>query len=167
MGLCAVIAAKMQGAKRIIMMSRHEDRQKLAIEFGATDIVAERGEEGVAKVLELTNGAGVDAALECVGTHLSTETAIKIARPGTAIGCIGLPHTKDVNMGDYFGKNIIFAGGLASVTTHNKSVLLKAVLNGEINPGKVFTATYHLDDVNQAYQDMHDRKTIKAMLAMD
>ncbi|MBY5034285.1 zinc-dependent alcohol dehydrogenase family protein [Streptococcus gallolyticus] len=166
-GLCAVIAAKMRGAKRIIIMSRHEDRQKLALEFGATDIVEERGEEGIAKVLELTNGAGVDAALECVGTHLSTETAIKIARPGAIIGRVGVPHTGDINVGDYFMTNTIFAGGPASVTTYDKSVLLKAVLDGEIDPGKVFTGTYKLDDVNQAYQDMRDRKTIKAMLIME
>ncbi|MGT2845829.1 zinc-dependent alcohol dehydrogenase family protein [Streptococcus massiliensis] len=166
-GLCAVIAAKLRGAKRIIIMSRHEDRQKLALEFGATDIVAERGEEGVAKVLELTGGAGVDAALECVGTHLSTETAISIARPGATIGRVGVPHTDDINVGDYFMKNTVFAGGPASVTTYDKAVLLKAVLDGVINPGKVFTQSYSLDDIDQAYKDMADRKTIKSMLVVE
>lgn len=166
-GLCAVIAAKLRGAKRIIIMSRHEDRQQLALEFGATDVVAERGEEGIAKVLELTNGDGVDAALECVGTHLSTETAIAIARPGAVVGRVGVPHTGDINVGDYFMKNTIFAGGPASVTTYDKAVLLKAVLDGDINPGKVFTQTYKLSDIDQAYKDMQERKTIKAMITID
>lgn len=166
-GLCAVIAAKMRGAKRIIIMSRHKDRQELALEFGATDIVEERGEEGIAKVMELTNGAGVDASLECVGTQLSTETALAVARPGAAIGRVGVPHTDDINLGNYFFQNAIIAGGPASVTTYDKSVLLDAVLKGEINPGKVFTQTYKLDDVDQAYKDMEARKTIKSMLVME
>ncbi|MBP2622005.1 zinc-dependent alcohol dehydrogenase family protein [Streptococcus panodentis] len=166
-GLCAVIAAKLRGAKRIIIMSRHEDRQKLALEFGATDVVAERGEEGIAKVLELTNGDGVDASLECVGTQLSTETAIAIARPGAVIGRVGVPHTEDINIGDYFMRNTVFAGGPASVTTYDKGVLLKAVLDGVINPGKVFTSAYKLDDIDQAYRDMDERKTIKSMIVLD
>ncbi len=163
-GLCAVIAAKMRGAKRIIIMSRHEDRQKMAVAFGATDVVAERGEEGIAKVMELTNGNGVDASLECVGTQLSTETALAIARPGAAIGRVGVPHTNDINLGSYFRQNAIIAGGPASVTTYDKGILLKAVLDGEINPGKVFTQSYHLDEINQAYKDMEERKVIKSML---
>ncbi|EHJ52158.1 zinc-dependent alcohol dehydrogenase family protein [Streptococcus macacae] len=166
-GLCAVIAAKLRGAKRIIIMSRHEDRQKLALEFGATDIVAERGEEGIAKVLKLTNGEGADAVLECVGTQLSTETAIALARPGAVVGRVGVPHTKDINIGDYFMRNIVFAGGPASVTTYDKDVLLKAVLDGVINPGKVFTKTYSLDDIDQAYKDMDERQTIKSMIVLD
>ncbi len=165
-GLCAVIAAKLRGAKRIIIMSRHEDRQKLALEFGATDVVPERGEEGIAKVRELTNGAGVDAALECVGTQLSTETALKIARPGAAIGRVGVPHTHDINLSDYFFQNAIIAGGPASVTTYDKELLLKAVLDGQINPGKVFTQTYSLYNIDQAYKDMENRKTIKAMVTV-
>lgn len=163
-GLCAVIAAKLRGAKRIIAMSRHTDRQALAREFGATDIVAERGEEGVAKVLELTKGAGVDAVLECVGTTLSTETGAQIARPGAIVGRVGLPHGEDLKIAAYFGKNIGFAGGPASVTTYVKGGLLQAVLDGQINPGKVFTKTYRLEDIAQAYQDMDERKTIKSML---
>ena len=165
-GLCAVIAAKMRGAKRIIIMSRHEDRQKMAVAFGATDVVAERGEEGIAKVMELTNGNGVDASLECVGTQLSTETALAIARPGAAIGRVGVPHTNDINLGSYFRQNAIIAGGPASVTTYDKGILLKAVLDGEINPGKVFTQSYHLDEINQAYKDMEERKVIKSMLVV-
>lgn len=166
-GLCAVIAAKLRGAKRIIIMSRHEDRQKLALEFGATDIVAERGEEGIAKVQELTTGAGCDAVLECVGTHLSTETAIAIARPGAIVGRVGVPHTGDINIGDYWMANLAMAGGPASCTTYDKEVLLKAVLDGQINPGKVFTQSYTLDEIDQAYKDMADRKTIKAMIVIE
>lgn len=166
-GLCAVIAAKMCGAKKIIIMSRYKDRQELAVEFGATDIVEERGEAGIAKVMELTDGAGVDASLECVGTQLSTETAIKIARPGAIVGRVGVPHADDIKIGDYFMSNTILAGGPASVTTYNKSVLLKAVLDGEINPGKVFTKSYRLDQVDQAYKDMEARQTIKSMLVID
>ena len=166
-GLCAVIAAKLRGAKRIIMMSRHEDRQKLALEFGATDIVAERGEEGIAKVRALTGGSGVDAALECVGTHLAMETAIQVCRPGAHIGRVGLPHNNDIDMADYFGLNLTFAGGPASVTTYVKGGLLQAVLNGEINPGKVFTSSYPLAEIDQAYKDMDKRKTIKSMLVLD
>lgn len=165
-GLCAVIAAKLRGAKKIIIMSRHEDRQTLALEFGATDIVSERGKEGVEKVLELTQGAGVDAVLECVGTTLSTETGAQIARPGAIVGRVGLPHGEDVKIATYFGKNIAFAGGPASVTTYVKGGLLQAVLDGQINPGKVFTKSYPLDDVAQAYKDMDERKTIKSMLVM-
>lgn len=163
-GLCAVIAAKLRGAERIIIMSRHEDRQQLALEFGATDLVAERGDEGVARVLELTNGAGVDAVLECVGTSLSTETGARIARPGAIVGRVGLPHGEDLKLSRYFGKNIGFAGGPASVTTYVKGGLLEAVLEGRIQPGKVFTGSYRLDEISQAYEDMDQRKTIKAML---
>lgn len=166
-GLCAVIAAKLRGAKRIIVMSRHKDRQELALEFGATDIVEERGEEGVARVLELTQGAGVDAALECVGTTLSTETAAKIVRPGAIVGRVGVPHGEDIQLSSYFMSNTGFAGGPASVTTYVKGGLLQAVLDGLINPGKVFTKAYKLDDIAQAYQDMDERKTIKSMLTME
>ncbi|CAK8054749.1 zinc-binding dehydrogenase [Eupransor demetentiae] len=162
-GLCGVIAAKLRGAKKIIIMSRHEDRQKLAIEFGATDVVAERGDEGVAKVMELTNGAGADAVLECVGAELSTKTALDVARPGATVGRVGLPHT---TVEAPFGKNVALAGGPASVTTYDKGVLLQAVLNGDINPGKVFTQSFDLDHINDAYQAMTDRKAIKSLIVM-
>lgn len=167
-GLCAIIAAKLKGAKRIIAMSKYPDRQKLAKEFGATDIVEERGQEAVDKIMEITNGAGVDAALECVGTELSMQTAIDMLRPGAAVGRVGVPHIETpINIDKYFVKNTVFAGGVASVTTYVKGELLKAVLDGVINPGKVFTHTYTLDEISQAYADMDNRKTIKSMVTVD
>ena len=166
-GQCAVIAAKMLGASQIIMMSRHKDRQDLALEFGATDIVAERGAEGISKVIALTGGTGADAVLECVGTQASTEQAMDVVRPGGFIGRVGLPHGKDMNPATTFYRNVTLAGGPASVTTYDKKVLLKAVLDGQINPGKVFTHSYSLGEINQAYKDMADRKTIKSLLVID
>ncbi|MFD3388492.1 zinc-dependent alcohol dehydrogenase family protein [Ligilactobacillus salivarius] len=166
-GQCAVIAAKMLGASQIIMMSRHKDRQDLALEFGATDIVAERGAEGISKVIALTGGTGADAVLECVGAQASTEQAMGVVRPGGFIGRVGLPHGKDMNPATTFYRNITLAGGPASVTTYDKEILLKAVLDGQINPGKVFTHSYSLDEINQAYKDMADRKTIKSLLVID
>lgn len=166
-GLCAIIAAKLRGAKKIISTSRHADRQALAKEFGATDNVAERGEEGVKKIMALTDGAGADAVLECVGTDQSTETAMQVGRPGAIVGRVGLPHTPKQDMTTPFYKNTIVAGGPASVTTYDKAVLLKAVLDGEINPGKVFTKSFKLDEINDAYQAMTDRKAIKSYIVMD
>lgn len=166
-GLCGVIAAQMRGAKRIIAMSRHEDRQKLALEFGATDIVAERGDDAITKVMALTNGAGADAVLECVGTELSVETAMKVGRPGAIVGRVGLPHEPKMDMSASFYNNTIIAGGPASVTTYDKQVLLKAVLDGDIHPGKVFTKRYALDDIDDAYQAMTNREAIKALVTID
>ncbi len=165
-GQCAVIAAKMRGASQIVLMSRHADRQKMALESGATAVVAERGDEGIAKVREILGG-GADAALECVGTEAAMDQALGVLHNGGRIGYVGVPHYDNHPIGSTFAQNILLGGGSASVTTYNKQVLLKAVLDGEINPGKVFTETYRLDDINQAYQDMADRKTIKAMLLVD
>ncbi|WP_137626824.1 zinc-binding dehydrogenase [Lactiplantibacillus pingfangensis] len=166
-GLCGVIAAKMRGAKRIIAMSRHADRQQLALEFGATDIIAERGDDAIAKVMTLTNHAGADAVLECVGTELSNETAMQAARPGAIVGRVGLPHEPKMDMTASFYNNTIIAGGPASVTTYDKQVLLKAVLDGEIHPGKVFTQRFKLDDIDSAYQAMTKREAIKALITID
>lgn len=166
-GLCGVIAAKMRGAKRIIAMSRHEDRQKLALEFGATDIVAERGDDGIQRVKELTNNAGADAVLECVGTELSNETAMNVARPGAIVGRVGLPHEPKMDMTASFYNNTIIAGGPASVTTYDKQVLLKAVLDGEIHPGKVFTKQFSLEEINDAYQAMTNREAIKSLIVVE
>lgn len=160
-GLCGVIAAQMRGAKRIIIMSRHEDRQKLALEFGATDIVEERGDDGVAKVMELTHGVGADAVLECVGTEQSVDTAVKVGRPGATVGRVGVPHNPKMDLAPIFFRNTTIAGGPASVTTYDKQVLLDAVLKGEIHPGKVFTQTFKLDDVQIAYE------AIKSYLIID
>ena len=163
-GLCGVISAKLRGAKRIILMSRHADRQKLGREFGATDIVEERGDEAVKKVMELTNNEGADAVLECVGTRQSTAEALQMGRPGAHVGRVGVPHDESFDLGSLFFRNVVIAGGPASVAYYDKKLLLKAVLDGEINPGKIFTKTYTLDDIQQAYQDMADRKTIKSLL---
>lgn len=165
-GLCGIISVKLLGAKKIISTSRHPDRQALAAKFGATDNVAERGDEGVKKILALTNGFGADAVLECVGTELSTETALKVGRPGSVVGRVGLPHTGKMDISTSFGNNIIIAGGPASVTTYDKSRLLKAVLDGEINPGLVFTKSFDLDHINDAYQEMTDRKVIKSYVVV-
>lgn len=164
-GLSAVIAAKLRGAKRIILMSRHEDRQKLGIRFGATDVVAERGDEGIKKVLDLTNG-GVDAALECVGTEQAMDEAVGMVRGGGHIGRVGLPHGKTPDARTLLFKNITTALGSASVTTYDKSILLKAVLDGRINPGLVFTQTFDLDHIDDAYQAMAQRKAIKSYITV-
>ncbi|SUN07806.1 zinc-binding dehydrogenase [Streptococcus acidominimus] len=135
----------------------------MALESGATAVVAERGEEGIAKVRDILGG-GADAALECVGTEAAIEQAIGVLHNGGRVGFVGVPHYNNRPLGSTFAQNISVAGGSASVTTYNKQVLLKAVLDGDINPGRVFTQTYALEDVNQAYQDMADRKVIKSML---
>lgn len=166
-GLCAIIAAKMRGAKKIISTSRHADRQALAAEFGATDNVAVRGDDAVKAIMDLTDGAGADAVLECVGTEQSTATAMKVGRPGAVVGRVGLPHTPKQDMVAPFYQNTIVAGGPASVTTYDKEVLLKAVLDGKINPGKVFTKTFDLDHIQEAYQAMDQRQVIKSYLKMD
>ena len=165
-GQCAVIAAKMRGASQIILMSRHEDRQKMALESGATAVVAERGEEGIAKVREILGG-GADAALECVGTEAAVDQALGVLHNGGRLGFVGVPHYENRAIGSTFGQNTIIGGGPASVTTYNKQVLLKAVLDGDINPGRVFTSSYKLEDIDQAYKDMDERKTIKSMIVMD
>ena len=165
-GQCAVIAAKMRGASQIVLMSRHEDRQKMALESGATAVVAERGEEGIAKVREILGG-GADAALECVGTEAAVDQALGVLHNGGRLGFVGVPHYENRAIGSTFGQNTIIGGGPASVTTYNKQVLLKAVLDGDINPGRVFTSSYKLEDIDQAYKDMDERKTIKSMIVMN
>ena len=165
-GQCAVIAAKMRGASQIVLMSRHEDRQKMALESGATAVVAERGEEGIAKVREILGG-GADAALECVGTEAAVDQALGVLHNGGRLGFVGVPHYENRAIGSTFGQNTIIGGGPASVTTYNKQVLLKAVLDGDINPGRVFTSSYKLEDIDQAYKDMDERKTIKSMIVID
>lgn len=165
-GQCAVIAAKMRGASQIILMSRHEDRQQMALESGATAVVAERGEEGIAKVREILGG-GADAALECVGTEAAVDQALGVLHNGGRMGFVGVPHYENRAIGSTFGQNTTIGGGPASVTTYNKQLLLKAVLDGDINPGRVFTTSYKLEDINQAYKDMDERKSIKSMIVID
>lgn len=162
-GLCGVIAAKLMGATRIIAMSRHADRQALAREFGATDIVEERGDDAVRKVLDMTDG-GADAVLECVGTALSVDTTIKVARPGAVVGRVGVPQEATNANATPFWTNVGLRGGIASVTTYDRAVLLDAVLQGQIHPGHVFTQRFDLTDVQQAYEAMDQRTAIKSLL---
>ena len=163
-GLCGIIGAKLLGATRIIAMSKYEERQKLAREFGATDIIAERGDEAIDKVMELTNNDGADAVLECVGTEMSVETAAKICRPGAVIGRVGVPQKNEMNTSTLFWQNIGLRGGVASVTTYDKEILLDAVLKGEIEPGKVFNKQFDLDDIQAAYEAMDNREAIKSLV---
>lgn len=163
-GLCGVISAKMLGASKIIIMSKYKDRQDLAIEFGATDIIEERGEEAVKRLMELTNGYGADAALECVGTEQALMTAIDVCRPGAIVGRVGVPQEQSIDVSKLFFKNVGLRGGVASVTTYDKQVLLEAVLKGEINPGKVFDKKFKLDDIQKAYEAMDKREAIKSLI---
>jgi hypothetical protein len=163
-GLCGVIAAKRLGADQIIIMGRHGDRIALAREFGATDVVSERGEEAVERVRELTGGEGVHSVLECVGHGASMETSIGIARPGGHIGRVGVPQeaTLPGSFAAFFG-NLHITGGPAPVRAYLDE-LLPEVLEGRIDPGKVFDRTVDLDGVPDGYRAMADRKSIKVMV---
>jgi threonine dehydrogenase-like Zn-dependent dehydrogenase len=162
-GLLGVLSAKQMGAGRIIAMSRHESRQKLAREFGATDIVAERGDEGVARVKELTSGIGADAVLECVGTQESMMQAIRSTRPGGYVGYVGVPHGVELNGQELFFAHVHLHGGPAPVRRFLPE-LIDLVWNGKINPGKVFDLTLPLDQVAEGYRAMDERRAIKALL---
>ncbi|CAM5301832.1 zinc-dependent alcohol dehydrogenase family protein [Streptomyces aurantiogriseus] len=162
-GLCGVIAAKELGAERIIAMSRHESRQKLALEFGATDIVTERGEDGVARVKDLTGGIGADSVLECVGTAESMRQALHSARPGGNVGFVGVPHEVAVDGQELFFSQVGLRGGPAPVRRYLPD-LIDRVLSGHINPGKVFDLTLPLDQVAEGYKAMDERRAIKTLL---
>ena len=162
-GLSAVLAATLLGAARVIVMSRHEPRQRLAVEWGATDVVEERGEAGEARVLALTDGLGVDAALECVGTDAAMQTAVTVTRPAGRVGYVGVPHGIEMPMGTLFSKNLQIAGGVASVRQYLPE-LRDRVLAGEIHPGRVFDLTLPLAEVAEGYAAMHERRAIKTML---
>jgi threonine dehydrogenase-like Zn-dependent dehydrogenase len=163
-GLCAVIAAKRLGAEQIIIMGRHEERLALAREFGATDVVSERGEEAVERVRELTGGGGVHSVLECVGHGASMETAIRIARPGGAVGRVGVPqHTEIPGSEPAFFGNITIGGGPAPALAYIEE-LLPDILEGRIEPGKVFDRTVDLDAVPDGYRAMADRESIKVLI---
>ena len=163
-GLCGVIAAKRLGAEQIIMLGRHADRIALAKEFGATDIVSERGEAAVEKVRELTNGLGAHSVLECVGLEDSTVTAVSIARPGGAIGRVGLPQEDTIpEAGSSFFKNVTIAGGPAPVRAYIEE-LMPDVMEGRIEPGRVFDRVTDLDGVPDGYRAMNDRESIKVMI---
>ncbi|SNT59533.1 zinc-dependent alcohol dehydrogenase family protein [Actinacidiphila glaucinigra] len=162
-GLCAVIAAKEMGAERIIVMSRHETRQKLALEFGATDIVTERGDEGVARIKDLTGGIGADSVLECVGTAQSMRQAMHSARPGGNVGFVGVPHDVAVDGEELFYSHVGLRGGPAPVRRYLPD-LIDRVLSGQINPSKVFDLTLPLEHVAEGYQAMDERRAIKTLL---
>ena len=160
-----MLAAKRLGAQRIIALSRHADRQRLAREFGATDIVEARGEEAIAQVKKLTDGVGVDAALECVGTDEAMQTAIAISRAGAMVGNVGLPHGVELPAGALFGRNVGVHGGPAPARAYLPE-LLDDVLAGRIDPGKVFDFRTDLDGIAEAYAAMDQRRAIKALIKL-
>lgn len=163
-GLCGVLAAKRLGAERIIAMSRHADRQAIAREFGATDIVEERGDDGVAKVRELLGGVLADSVLECVGTKESMEQALHSVRPGGALGFVGVPTGgAEIPLRYLFDKNITVSGGMAPARTYIPE-LLDDVLAGRINPGRVFDVEMPLEEAAEAYKAMDERRAIKVLL---
>jgi threonine dehydrogenase-like Zn-dependent dehydrogenase len=162
-GLLAVLSARQMGAERIIAMSRHASRQKLAREFGATDIVTERGDEGVARIRELTNGIGANSVLECVGTQESMMQAIKSTRPGGYVSYVGVPHGVSLDGEQLFFSHVHLHGGPATVRRYLPE-LIHLVLNGKINPGKVFDLTLPLEQVAEGYRAMDERRAIKTLL---
>ena len=163
-GLSGVLSARMLGAKRIIVLgSKTESRHKLAREWGATDIITARGVDAVPQLKDLTDGYGADAVLECVGTKDATGTAFAIARAGAIVGRVGVPHDAPVDAEGTFYRNVGMRGGPAPAR-HYQPELMQAVLDGEINPGKVFDLTIDLDDIAEGYAAMDERRAIKAMV---
>ena len=164
-GLCGVVAAKRLGAEQIILLGRHPDRIALAQEFGATDIVSERGAEAVQHVRELTGGLGADSVLECVGLEQAVVTALEIARPGGAVGWVGVPQEETTPASIAFWKNVSIGGGPAPARAYLEE-LLPDVLEGRIEPGRVFDRTGSLDDVPDGYRAMNDRESIKFLIEL-
>jgi threonine dehydrogenase-like Zn-dependent dehydrogenase len=162
-GLLAVLAARHLGAERIIAMSRHVPRQKLALEFGATDIVEERGDEGVARIKELTSGLGAHSVIEAVGTQESMMQAIRSTRPGGHVGYVGVAHGVELPGEEIFFSHVHLHGGPAPVRRF-MSQLIDLIWNREIDPGKVFDLALPLDDVAEGYRAMDERRAIKALL---
>jgi len=162
-GLCGVIAARRLGAEQIIILGRHADRIALAKEFGATDIVSERGEAAVERVKEMTQGFGVHSVLECVGTDQAIHTAIAIARPGGAVGRVGVPHYETIPAKQGFFDNITVSGGPAPVRAYIEE-LLPDIVEGRIQPGRVFDRVMGLDEVPDGYRAMNERESIKVMI---
>jgi len=162
-GLLAVLSAKQMGAERIVAMSRHETRQKLAREFGATDIFAERGDAGVERIKEMTKGIGADAVLECVGSQESMMQAIRSTRPGGFVSYVGVPHGVELNGGKLFHSHVHLHGGPAPVRRYLPR-LINLIWNRTINPGRVFDLTLPLEQVAEGYRAMDERRAIKALL---
>jgi threonine dehydrogenase-like Zn-dependent dehydrogenase len=163
-GLCAVAAARRLGAERVVAMSRHDDRAALARELGATDVLAERGDEGVAALRALLAGDLADAALECVGTEESMAQALASVRGGGRVGFVGVPHGgPTLPVRQLFGRNITVGGGMAPARTH-MATLLDDVLSGALRPGLVFDAEMPLADAAEAYAAMDERRATKVLL---
>ncbi len=163
-GLCAVLAAKRLGADRIVAFSRHPDRQAVARRFGATDVVAARGDEGAEEVRELLGGIGADAVLECVGTQESMAQALATVRPGGAVGYVGVPAGgPELPIGQLFGANVTVGGGVAPVRAYLPE-LMGEVLDGVLDPSPVFDLELPLAQVTEAYAAMDERRTIKPLL---
>ena len=162
-GLLGVLSAKQMGAERILVMSRHDSRQKIARELGATDIVTERGDEGVARIKDLTKGIGADSVLECVGTQESMMQAIHATRKGGYVGYVGVPHDVELKGEELFYAHVHLHGGPAPVR-HFLPELIDLVWKGKINPGKVFDLTLPLDQVAEGYRAMDERRAIKTLL---
>ena len=165
-GLCGVIAAKRLGAEQIIMLGRHADRIALAKEFGATDVVSERGDEAIQRVRELTGGLGVHSVLECVGLEESMRTAIGIARPGGAVGRVGVPQRETMPASlPAFYNNVTVSGGPAPVRAYIEE-LLPDIVEGRIEPGRVFDRVVSLTEVPDGYRAMNEREAIKVMVKL-
>ncbi|MFD4874085.1 zinc-dependent alcohol dehydrogenase family protein [Streptomyces sp. NPDC058420] len=162
-GLSGVLAARELGAERIIAMSRHASRQRLATDFGATDIVTERGADGVARVKDLTGGLGADSVLECVGTQESMTQAIRSTRPGGNVGFVGVPHQVAIDGEELFFSHVALRGGPAPVRRFLPD-LIDRVLDGRIEPGKVFDLTLPLDEAAEGYRAMDERRAVKTLL---
>ncbi len=162
-GLLGVLSAQQMGAERIIAMSRHASRQRLAREFGATDIVSERGDEGIARIADLTNDVGADSVLECVGTQESMLQAIRCARPGGSVSYVGVPHGVELEGTELFYRHVHLHGGPAPVRRYLPH-LIQLVQNGRINPGKVFDLELPLEQVAEGYKAMDERRAIKTLL---
>jgi threonine dehydrogenase-like Zn-dependent dehydrogenase len=163
-GVCGVLAAKRLGAEQIIILGRHPDRLALAQEFGATDVVSERGEEAIERVRELTRTYGVQSVLECVGTQQAMDTSMGIVRRGGAVGRVGVPHYEAIKGAQQmFYDNIIVGGGPAPTRAYIPD-LLPDVLEGYIDPGRVFDRTVGLDGVPEGYRAMHEREALKVMI---
>ncbi|SIR35838.1 hypothetical protein SAMN05880590_11933 [Rhizobium sp. RU35A] len=164
-GLMGVLSAKQMGAERIIAMSRHKSRQDLALEYGATHIISERGDAGVARIKELTKGVGADSVLECVGTQESMMQALNCARPGGAIGFVGVPHGVQLDGQGLFFAQKSLMGGPAPVRRY-LPYLMDLVLSRTINPGRVFDLEVPLEDVAEGYRAMDERRAIKTLLRL-
>jgi threonine dehydrogenase-like Zn-dependent dehydrogenase len=162
-GLSGVLAAKRLGAQRVIALSRNPARQEVARDFGATDVVAERGEAATEAVMELTGGVGVDATLECVGTGQAMQTALSIARPGSMVGYVGVPHGVELPIADMFFRNKGVRGGSAPARAYIPE-LLDDVLEGRIEPGRVLDYETDLDGIADAYAAMDERRAIKSLI---